>query len=118
MKVWCTAVAALALLPGCGTINSWASGCPGLYSGVRQDADLLGAYGESMRSEREVPVGFDGWLSDAWDAVVVALDLPFSAVADSATAPLAAAVGPATPDPVGLGCRGSASGRPRASSGS
>jgi uncharacterized protein YceK len=98
----------VALLSGCGTINSYASGCVGLYSGVRQDADLLGAYGETLLIAREVPLGFDGWLSDAWDAIVVALDMPLSAVVDSVSAPIAWAVGPSAPEPMALGCRWSA----------
>ena len=32
--------AALALLPGCGTINSYASGCGGPYSGIRPGGGL------------------------------------------------------------------------------
>jgi uncharacterized protein YceK len=107
MRCW-TCLAAIALLSGCGTINSYASGCRGVYSGLRQDADLLGSYGETLWVAREVPLGFDGWLSDAWDAVVVALDLPLSGVLDSLSAPLAVAAGPTTPEPVGLGCRWSA----------
>ena len=98
----------IALLPGCGTINSYASGCSGLYSGVRQDKDLLGAYGERYLVHHEVPMDFDGWLADAWDSVFVALDMPLSSVVDSLSAPATLAMGTSTPDPMGIGCRWSA----------
>lgn len=97
--------AALALLCGCGTISSTPSGCNGPWSGVRFDGDLLGAYGAEVLAAREVPLGVDGWLADAWDSVMVALDLPLSAVADTVSAPITHAIGQSTPEPVGLGCR-------------
>ena len=108
MRHWCSIVAALALLSGCGTVSSWASGCRGLYSGVRHDADLLRAYGEPLPIAEQVPLGADAWLADAWDGATVALDFPFSALGDSLSAPIALAAGPTTPDPVGLGCGWSA----------
>jgi uncharacterized protein YceK len=97
--------AGLLLLSGCGTIDSAASGCYGPASGWRFDGDLLGAYGAEMLAAREVELGVDGWLADAWDTVFVALDLPLSALADAASAPIALARGQAVPEPVGLGCR-------------
>jgi uncharacterized protein YceK len=96
---------ALALLSGCGTINSHLSGCGGLYSGVRHDGDLLGNYGAQMLAAREVHLGADGWLANSWESFFVALDLPLSAIADTLVAPIALARGQAAPDPVGLGCR-------------
>jgi uncharacterized protein YceK len=98
----------VALLSGCGTINSYASGCPGIYSGVRQDQDLLGAYSDRLLIKREVPIDVDGWLSDAWDSIFVALDMPLSALVDSVSAPATLAIGRTAPDPMGLGCRWSA----------
>ncbi len=97
--------AALALLAGCGTINSYASGCGGPYSGIRQDGDLLGTYGAEILAAREVRLGADGWLANTWEGVLVALDLPLSAIADTVTAPLTLARGQGAPQPVGLGCR-------------
>ena len=97
--------AGLVVLSGCGTLSSAASGCAGPWSGVRFDGDLLGAYGVEVLAAREVPLGVDGWLSDSWDSVMVAVDLPLSAVADTLAAPVTYALGQATPDPVGLGCR-------------
>ena len=97
--------AALALLPGCGTINSYASGCGGPWSGVRQDGDLLGTLGAEMQAAREFRFGADGWFADTWDSVLVALDLPLSAVADTLIAPVSLVHGQRIPEPVGLGCR-------------
>jgi uncharacterized protein YceK len=97
--------AGLALLPGCGTIGSTASGCQGLASGLRHDGDLLGVYGAELLAAREIELGVDGWLADAWDTVFVALDLPLSAVADAIAAPVGLVRGQSTPEPVGLGCR-------------
>jgi uncharacterized protein YceK len=94
-----------ALLPGCGTISSTASGCQGLASGLRHDGDLLGAYGAELLAAREIEAGVDGWLADGWDAVFVALDMPLSAVADAVAAPVSLVRGQSTPEPVGLGCR-------------
>ena len=97
--------AGLALIPGCGTINSYASGCGGPYSGVRQDGDLLGTYGAEMRAAREFHFGADGWFADTWDSLLVVVDLPLSAVADTLAAPVGLARGQGAPEPVGLGCR-------------
>ena len=95
----------LALLSGCGTINSYASGCGGLYSGIRQDGDLLGTYGAEILAAREFRLGADGWLANTWNSVFVALDLPLSAIADTLSAPVTLALGQRSPEPVGLGCR-------------
>ncbi len=97
--------AGLALLPGCGTISSYASGCGGPYSGVRQDGDLLGTYGAEILAAREFRFGVDGWFANTWDTVLVVLDLPLSAVADTLSAPVTLALGQRAPEPVGLGCR-------------
>lgn len=105
MQRWMALFAGLTLLSGCGTISSVPSGCSGPYSGVRHDGDLLGVYGAEVLAAREVPLGFDGWLANAWDSVIVAVDLPLSAVADTVSAPVTLAMGQSTPEPVGLGCR-------------
>jgi uncharacterized protein YceK len=102
---WMALGATLALLPGCGTISSAASGCYGPASGLRHDGDLLGAYGAELLAAREIEMGADGWLADGFDAVFVALDLPLSAVADAVTAPVGLLRGQSAPEPVGLGCR-------------
>ncbi len=111
MRRWMAVCAGLALLPGCGTISSGASGCGGPWSGVRHDVDLLGSYGSESLAAREVPLGVDGWLADAWDSVAVALDLPLSALVDTLGTPLSTSLGQSTPDPVGLGCAWAAPGR-------
>ena len=105
MRRWMALCAGLVLLSGCGTLSSAASGCGGPYSGVHFDGDLLGAYGTEVLAAREVPLGVDGWLSDAWDSALVALDVPLSAVADTLSAPVTYTLGQSTPEPVGLGCR-------------
>ena len=69
------------------------------------DGDLLGVYGVEVLAAREVPLGVDGWLADSWDSVMVAFDLPLSAAADALATPVTYALGQATPEPVGLGCR-------------
>ena len=115
MRRWIPLLAALALLPGCGTISSIPSGCSGPWSGVRFDGDLLGAYGVEVLAAREVPIGVDCWLADGWDSAMVAFDLPLSALADALAAPVTYALGQSTPEPVGLGCRWAA---PRAHWGS
>jgi uncharacterized protein YceK len=96
---------ALALLSGCGTINSFASGCGGFYSGIRQDGDLLGTYGAEILAAREFRLGADGWLANTWETAVVVLDFPLSALADTVVAPVTLALGQRAPEPVGLGCR-------------
>ena len=108
MQRWWIFVAALALLPGCGTVSSWASGCRGVYSGVRQDAELLAAYQQPPAIESEVPLGVDAWLARSWDTATLAIDVPISAVADALSAPIVLAAGPTTPEPPGLGCGWSA----------
>jgi uncharacterized protein YceK len=102
------ALAGLALLPGCGTINSVASGCFGPWSGVRQDRELLSFYTQERHEEREggsaVPLGFDAALAAFWDRLFVASDLPLSALLDTAVVPIALATGQDEPQPAGLGC--------------
>ena len=110
MRRWMALCAGLALLSGCGTISSGASGCGGPYSGVRFDADLLRAYRAPELAEPEVPQGVDGWLADAWDSVVVAFDFPLSALADTLGSPITYALGQHTPEPESLGCRFAAAG--------
>lgn len=76
-------LAALAALSmGCGTISSYANGCPGVFSGVRTDVEYLG--------------GYDSF-SDAFDLATVSVDIPLSAAADTVTLPVAALVN-STPD--------------------
>jgi len=105
MRRWMALCAGLALLSGCGTLSSAASGCGGPYSGVRFDADLLRAYRARGIAAREIPPGVDGWLANAWDSVLVAFDVPLSALADTLGSPVTYAQGQRTPEPVGLGCR-------------
>src|SRR3990172_6283655 len=99
MRRWMALCAGLVLLSGCGTISSGASGCSGPYSGVHFDGDLLGAYGTEVLAAREVPLGVDGWLSDAWDSARGALDGPLSAAADTLSAPIPTALRHSTPPP-------------------
>ena len=89
--------AALAVLPialglaGCGTVNSYADGCPAPFSGVRTDREYL----------RDVRT-FDG---GALRWVMVTGDLPLSALADTLTLPIGAWARQAPPAPVSPGCR-------------
>jgi uncharacterized protein YceK len=91
-------------LPGCGTINSVASGCPGKYSGVQQDLDLIGAYRSSAATDSEVPIGLDGQLGNVWDLVFVAFDVPLSALTDTLALPITLRMAPRAPEPSALGC--------------
>jgi uncharacterized protein YceK len=101
MLRWTASLVLLSVLPGCGTINSYASGCPGVYSGVAQDRDLLREHRSNLAA-REPP----GRLAVAWDTAAVAIDVPLSATLDTLGLPLAWAVGPRSPRPAGhLGCR-------------
>ena len=89
MKRMLALTSGVLLLGGCGTVNSFASACPGPYSGVRTDLDYLRSFGPG----------------DLWDAWMVPLDLPGSLVGDTALLPVAAFAGPpAPPYPLGLGC--------------
>ena len=83
-------IAAAALLTGCGTINSYANGCPAPYSGVRTDHEYLSDVG---------PFPGDGlrWL-------MVTGDLPLSAVVDTLTLPIGAWARRPPPTPVVPGC--------------
>ncbi len=102
--LWMASLAALLCLSGCGTINSYASGCPGAYAGVRQDLDLIRSYGSGAASDGEVPVGLDGTLGNVWDTVFVAFDLPLAAVADTLALPVTYRMEPRVPYPMALGC--------------
>lgn len=82
------ALLAVPLLAGCGTINSYASSCPGSYSGVKTDAAYVASY-DSFHD------GFD-WLT-------VVGDLPLSLVADTLVLPLSLALEPVD-DPPSTGC--------------
>jgi uncharacterized protein YceK len=97
-------LAALLCLSGCGTINSYASGCPGVYAGVRQDLDLIRSYGSDTASDGEVPIGLDGTLGNVWDTVFIAFDVPLAAVADTLALPLTYRMEPRVPYPTSLGC--------------
>jgi uncharacterized protein YceK len=97
-------LAALLCLSGCGTINSYASGCPGAYSGVHQDLDLIRSYGSTVAVGPEVPLGVDGKLGDAWDTVFVAFDVPLAAVVDTLALPVTYSMEPRAPHPQALGC--------------
>ena len=102
--LWMAPLAALLCLAGCGTINSYASGCPGTYSGVRQDLGLMRSYGSSAAPHSEVPIGIDGTLGDAWDTAFVAFDIPLAAVADTLALPVTYSMTPRVPYPQALGC--------------
>ena len=94
----------LLLGAGCGTIHSYAGGCPGIYSGVRSDLDLIGSYLGDDAYPSPVPLGLDAPTADAWDTLFVAIDVPGSAALDTLGLPLAWALGARTPVPIGLGC--------------
>jgi uncharacterized protein YceK len=83
----------LAVLPlaACGTINSWAGGCPAPFSGVRTDRQYL----RDLGSFRENTV----------DWVRIPADLPLSAITDTVTLPLAWWFEHPPPTPVSPGCR-------------
>ena len=70
-------LASISLL-GCQTGRSWEDGCPGVYSGVRY-------YGEQVG---ELP--FDG-------KIFFTLDLPLTAVADTALLPVSVFMKPKRP---------------------
>jgi uncharacterized protein YceK len=95
---------ALLCLSGCGTINSYASGCPGAYSGVYQDLDLIQSYRSDATVAHEVPLGVDGELGDVWDTVFVAFDVPLAAIADTLALPVTYSMTPGVPYPPALGC--------------
>ncbi len=78
------------LLAGCGTINSYASGCPAPFSGVRTDREYL----RSVQSFR----------SDALRWVMLTGDLPLSALLDALTLPIGAWAEQPPPSPVSPGC--------------
>ena len=73
------ALVAAALLTGCGTINSFANGCGGVYSGFYTDFEYLDSYDE---------------FHDGWDFAVVGLDIPLSALADTVALPVTAFLEP------------------------
>ena len=73
------AIAAAALLTGCGTINSYANGCGGMYSGFETDMEYLRTYQEFY---------------DGWDYATVGLDLPLSSLLDTVALPVTAFLEP------------------------
>ena len=96
----CLRVALCALLPGlfaCGTVTSYASGCPGPLSGVLTDRELLHRLDVSSH--------------DAFDWLVITPDLPFSAVADLLSMPLAMALEHPPAAPISPGCYWATEGR-------
>ena len=99
MLRWMALLIPLCLVPGCGTIDSYASGCPGVYSGVHFDRDLLSEYWSAFVTR--APEGRLGTF-DAW---AVSLDLPISAVADTITLPLGWALRSDPYPPGHMGCR-------------
>lgn len=101
---WLVPLGALVCLSGCGTVNSFAGGCPGRYSGVRQDLDLIGQYRSKETLYPEVQVGFDGTLGNVWDTVFVASDLPLAAIADTLALPFTASRDEPPARPLALGC--------------
>jgi uncharacterized protein YceK len=64
-------IAAAALLSGCGTINSYANGCGGKYSGLYTDLEYLGTYREFHDAADFSQVGFDVLLSTVLDTVAL-----------------------------------------------
>jgi uncharacterized protein YceK len=83
---------ALALLPlcACGTINSYAGGCPAPFSGVRTDHEYLSQ--------------LDTFLEDGLEWLRLGADLPLSAVADTLTLPVGVWAQQPPPQPVSPGC--------------
>lgn len=75
---------------GCGTVNSYASGCPAAYSGIRSDSEVL----------REL----DSFWQDGFDWITVIGDLPLSLVGDTVLAPIGPLVDENPASPAGLGC--------------
>jgi uncharacterized protein YceK len=99
MLRWMALLIPLSLLLGCGTINSYASGCPGIYSGVHYDRDLLSVYRNDLATGAP-----EARLRNVWDPWVVSLDLPLSAMADVVTLPMGWALR-SHPTPAGhMGC--------------
>ena len=81
------AIAAAALLTGCGTINSYANGCAGVYSGYHTDLEYLATYRE---------------FRDGWDYATVGLDVPLSSVIDTLALPVTMTLEPSSN--MTLGC--------------
>jgi uncharacterized protein YceK len=77
-------------LAGCGTINSYANGCPAPYSGVSTDR----AYLRTVSS----------FGSDALRWAMLTSDLPLSLVVDTVTLPIAIWAERPPPAPVSPGC--------------
>jgi uncharacterized protein YceK len=75
---------------GCGTVNSYASGCPAAYSGIRSDAEVLRELGSFWQ--------------DGFDWITVIGDLPLSLVGDTVLAPIGPLVDENPASPAGLGC--------------
>jgi uncharacterized protein YceK len=85
------ALLALLALAGCGTLNSYASGCPAPFSGVRTDNEYLGDLGS--------------FSEDGFDWVTTLGDMPLSAVLDLVTLPIGIVAEHPPPEPVSPGCR-------------
>ncbi len=75
---WILLLIAASSLLGCQTARSWSEGCPGVYSGVRYFEDHVG----------ELPI--DG-------RIFFVLDLPVSAVVDTALLPATVFMKPTRP---------------------
>ena len=74
-----SAIAATALLAGCGTINSYANGCAGMYSGLHTDVEYLRSYDE---------------FRDGWDFSQVGVDVALSSIVDTVALPVTAFLEP------------------------
>ena len=90
LSLWVAFPLLLAVTTGCGTVSSYASRCPGPYSGVRSDLEILESLGSFWK--------------DGFDWVTLSLDVPMSAVADTLTAPIGYAAYDGAAIPPGLGC--------------
>jgi uncharacterized protein YceK len=80
------ALFAITLLAGCGTINSFAQGCGGVYSGIQTDIEYLASYDE---------------FRDGWDFASVGLDVPISTVSDTLALPVTAFLKPGVNKDIG-----------------
>jgi len=81
----------------CGTVTSYASGCPGPLSGVLTDTELLRR--------------LDATGNQTFDWLVITPDLPLSALADLLSMPIAMALEHPPPAPVSPGCYWATEGR-------
>ena len=86
------AFAATALLMGCGTVNSYANRCGGVYSGLKTDFEYLDSYHEFY---------------DGWDYATVGLDVPLSSIIDTVALPVTYFLEPSTDKTYGCEWAGS-----------